>query len=159
MKLDRLFFDIRRVTAICVGLLLVAGPFFGSATAQDDDVLSIDESLQRASDLIVTMPPMNATEGRILFATKGCVICHEVNGVGGQRGKAPRLDADRMPIEPDPFVFSARMWRGAKQMISLQEEDLGYRIQITPEELAHIFAFVHDENEQKLFTLPGRTAQ
>jgi cytochrome c len=135
------------------------GPFLGPAAAQDNDVLSVDESLRRPAELTVTMPPMDAANGRLLFATKGCVICHEVNGVGGQRGKAPPLDATRMPIEPDPFVFAARMWRGAKQMIALQEEDLGYRIQITPEELADLFAFIHDEGEQKMFALPGRTAQ
>lgn len=127
----------------------------GAASAQDD-VLDIDSSLERPKELTVKLPPMDASEGRMLFAVKGCVICHEVNGVGGQRGKAPTLDASRMPIEPDPFTFAARMWRGAKKMIALQEEDLGYSISLAPDELAHIFAFVHDEDEQQLFTLPGR---
>ncbi len=129
------------------------------ASSADDDVLDVDSSLERSKELIVTLPPMDAREGRLLFAVKGCVICHEVNGVGGLRGKAPNLDASRMPIEPNPFVFAARMWRGAKKMIALQEEDLGYTISLTSDELAHIFAFVHDEEEQQLFTLPGRGVQ
>ena len=148
-----------RIFGVGVFFLAVGLAAVVRSTAAQDDVLSVDESLQRPSELSVVMPPMDATNGRILFATKGCVICHEVNGVGGRRGKAPPLDAARMPIKADPFVFSARMWRGAKQMIQLQEEDLGYRIQITPDELADIFAFVHDEGEQVLFTLPGRTPQ
>ena len=142
-------------TAWAFGVALLAT---GAASA-DDDVLDVDSSLERSKELIVTLPPMDAREGRLLFAVKGCVICHEVNGVGGQRGKAPSLDASRMPIEPDPFVFAARMWRGAKKMIALQEEDLGYTISLTPDELAHIFAFVHDQEEQQLFTLPGRGVQ
>ncbi|MDP6951422.1 MAG: hypothetical protein QGF53_01550 [Alphaproteobacteria bacterium] len=127
--------------------------------ADDDDVLEMDSDLERPSELVLTLPEMNAAEGRILFATKGCVICHEVNGVGGQRSKAPSLDASRMPIKPNPFEFAARMWSGATKMIALQEEDLGYTISILPSELAHIFAFVHDEDEQALFTIPGRGPQ
>ncbi len=158
MYLNRLFVHWPAASRMGVAAALISLWIFGTAAAQDD-VLSVDESLLRPSELTVKLPPMDATNGRLLYATKGCVICHEMNGVGGQRGKAPPLDASRMPIEPDPFVFSARMWRGAKQMITLQEEDLGYRIQITPDELADIFAFVHDEEEQKLFTIPGRMPQ
>ncbi|MEH6647827.1 c-type cytochrome [Sulfitobacter sp.] len=29
------------------------------------------------------MPEMNAEEGRRLFVSKGCVVCHSINGVGG----------------------------------------------------------------------------
>jgi cytochrome c len=129
------------------------------ALAQDNDVLSIDPALRRPSVLAVKVPEMDAARGRVLFATKGCVICHEVNGVGGRRGKAPTLDASRMAIEPNPFEFAARMWRGATDMIALQKEDLGYQIEIRADELADIFAFVHDADEQRLFTLPGRAAQ
>ena len=89
------------------------------ASSADDDVLDVDSSLERSKELIVILPPMDAREGRQLFAVKGCVICHEINGVGGQHGKAPNLDASRMPIEPDPFVFATRMWRGAKKMIAV----------------------------------------
>ena len=158
MNFTRFHQFFQSIEAFGLATIAIVASCAGAALAQDD-VISVDESLQRSSEITVTIPPMDATNGRILFATKGCVICHEVNGVGGQRGKAPALDAARMPIEPDPFVFAARMWTGAKQMIALQEEDLGYRIQIAPDELADIFAFVHDENEQKMFTLPGRTPQ
>lgn len=158
MRLDRLFISSSAASGLCLAIFLAAAAVSGPAAAQDD-VLSVDESLLRPSELTVTLPPMDAANGRVLYATLGCVICHEMNGVGGQRGKAPALDAARMPIEPDPFVFAARMWRGAKQMIALQEEDLGYRIEMTPAELADIFAFVHDEEEQKLFTIPGRMPQ
>ena len=139
--------------ALLIGFLLAL------PAAATDDVMSVDPELERPSELIVTLPEMDATRGRILFATKGCVICHEVNGVGGRRGKAPSLDAARMSIAPDPFEFAARMWAGAAKMLALQEQDLGYQIALRPDELADIFAFVHDAGEQALFTLPGRGPQ
>ena len=146
------------VRAIAAAAVL-ALPAVALGQAENDGTLSIDPELQRPSTLAVTLPNMDSTRGRVLFQTKGCVICHEVNGVGGRRGKAPSLDAARMSIEPNPFEFSARMWRGAEDMIALQKEDLGYKLEIRADELADIFAFVHDQDEQKLFTLPGRTTQ
>lgn len=127
-----------------------------SGAAAQESVLELDESLLRPRALTVTLPEMDAARGRVLYATKGCVICHEMNGVGGRRGEAPNLDAARMAIKPDPFEFAACMWAGARDMIALQEEDLGYRLTVTPRELADLFAFVHDEEEQALFTLRGR---
>jgi mono/diheme cytochrome c family protein len=145
---------IAAAAAAAAALALPAAVF---GQAETDGTLSIAPELQRPSTVVAHLPEMDATRGRILFATKGCVICHEVNGVGGRRGKAPALDAARMSVEPNPFEFAARMWRGAEDMIALQKEDLGYKLQIRADELADIFAFVHDEEEQKLFTLPGRT--
>ncbi len=84
------------------------------------------------------------------------MICHAVNSVGGRRGTAPPLDAALMATRPNPFEFAARMWAGAEDMIALQKEDFNYRVDITAKELADIFAFVHDEEEQKLFVIPGR---
>ncbi len=127
-----------------VGMTL---PAFGQ------DVLEGD-LLGDSDGVDVELPAMDAREGRILFAAKGCVICHSVNGVGGQA--APALDAYRQPSLANPFEFSARMWTGASDMIALQKKDLGYQITITGEELADIFAFVHDADEQLLFTIPGR---
>lgn len=147
------------MTRFAAVALLTCALVGAPAYADEHDIMEMDSELERPSELTVTLPEMNAAKGRILFATKGCVICHEVNGVGGQRGKAPSLDASRMPIEPNPFEFAARMWSGATKMIALQEEDLGYTISVLPSELAHIFAFVHDAQEQALFTLPGRGPQ
>lgn len=96
------------------------------------------------------MPEMDAKRGRNLFASKGCVVCHAVNGVGGE--DAPRLDAATMPLPMNPFEFAARMWRGAEAMVFLQREELGEPISLTGQELADIIAFVHDEEEQKKFS-------
>jgi cytochrome c len=96
------------------------------------------------------MPMMNPARGRKLFASKGCVTCHSINGVGGE--DAPALDAHTMQLFMNPFEFAALMWRGAATMIALQEEAMGGQIGFTGEELADIIAFAHDEEEQHKFS-------
>ena len=98
----------------------------------------------------LTMPDMNAGRGRKLFASKGCVVCHSINGVGGQDARA--LDAATMEMPMNPFEFAARMWRGAEPMITLQRNELGAQIEFTGQELADIIAFIHHAEEQKKFS-------
>ncbi len=106
--------------------------------------------LTPASGPQLIMPMMSSARGRKLFASKGCVTCHSINGVGGE--DAPNLDAHSMLPLMNPFEFAARMWRGAATMIYLQEEALGEQIMFTGAELADIIAFVHDEEEQHKFS-------
>ena len=96
------------------------------------------------------MPAMDPARGRKLFASKGCVVCHAVNGLGGE--DAPPLDAATMGGSMNPFEFSAKMWRGAEAMIFLQREELGEQIEFTGGELADLTAFVHHAEEQKKFS-------
>ena len=98
----------------------------------------------------LTMPEMNAERGRMLFASKGCVVCHSINGIGGEDART--LDAETMDEMMNPFEFAARMWRGAAAMVELQEDELGAQIELTGEELADIIAFVHDLEEQMKFS-------
>ena len=94
---------------------------------------------------------MNATRGRKLFGEKGCVICHEINGVGGR--SAPKLDATKTITLVSPFDFAAKMWLGATKMAELQEKELGYRIFLTGQDLADLAAFAHDRGEQRKFSI------
>ena len=96
------------------------------------------------------MPDFDATRGRALFAAKGCVVCHSVNGVGGE--DAPALDYDPSGGPMDPFEFAAKMWRGAEPMIYMQQDEMGNQIELDGAELAAIIAFAHDADEQRLFT-------
>ncbi len=98
----------------------------------------------------LVLAPMDAANGRFLFASKGCVVCHSVNGVGGR--DAPRLDAALMSQPMNPFEFAANMWRSAETMVMMQREELGYAIPMSGSELADIIAFVHDPREQAKFT-------
>ncbi len=97
------------------------------------------------------LPFMSPAKGRKLFASKGCVVCHAINGVGGE--DAPALDVTTMQPIMDPFDFAAKMWRGAGTMIEMQEDELGEQIEFSGEELANIIAFVHSAEEQKKFTM------
>ena len=105
----------------------------------------------------LALPSMDPSQGRKLFASKGCVVCHSVNGVGGE--DAPPLDAATMPPVMNPFDFAAKMWRGAETMIDVKQEELGDRIEFTGDEFADIVAFVHSAEEQKNFSaadIPSR---
>lgn len=99
----------------------------------------------------LVMPSMDAANGRKLFASKGCVVCHAINGVGGEDA-APLDFATMSAPMMSPFNFAARMWRGAEAMIVLQREELGGQIELTGDELSDIIAFVHDIDEQKTFS-------
>jgi len=100
--------------------------------------------------MMLEMPMMNPAKGRMLFASKGCVVCHSVNGVGGE--DAPKLDAATMGPRMDPFDFAAKMWKGAPAMIAMQEDELGHQIEFTGAELADIIAFAHSPAEQAKFS-------
>ncbi|MCI5044728.1 MAG: cytochrome c [Aquisalinus sp.] len=89
----------------------------------------------------------DAENGRRLFVDEGCVICHSVNGVGGTA--AFSLDKETFLSEIDPIHFAARMWRGAPEMIKLQEIELGYQINLNAQEIADLAAFAGNPDEQR----------
>lgn len=89
----------------------------------------------------------SATTGRELFVQKGCVLCHSINGVGGKAG--PVLDAADDFVKPDPLEFAARMWRGAPAMVEFQSLELGYVIDLSGADIAHLAAFAASREEQK----------
>ncbi len=97
------------------------------------------------------MPDFDAELGRTLYASKGCVVCHAVNGIGGEDAPALDYNPDIGPM--DPFDFAAKMWRGAEVMIYMQQDELGQQIEMTGPELAAIIAFAHDPEEQAKFSL------
>lgn len=98
---------------------------------------------------MLAIPTMDPARGRKLFAEKGCVVCHSINGTGGE--DAPPLDASTMPPMMNPFEFAAKMWDGAEAMVYMQRDELGEPIQLTGQDLADIIAFVHSHEEQAKF--------
>ena len=98
----------------------------------------------------MSLPRMDPQNGKKLFASKGCVVCHSINGVGGTDAAA--LDASTMDPVMTPFEFFAKMWFGAEPMIAMQQEELGYQVEFTGDELADIIAFVHNRGLQRTFS-------
>jgi cytochrome c len=119
------------------GIILVGGAFWASA-----------DHAKAASKIV--LPTMNAQNGKMLFASKGCVICHQVNGVGGKDGGA--LDNKAMTAAMSPFDFFAKMWLGADKMIIMQKKELGATTDFTGQELADIIGFLHDPALVKTFS-------
>ena len=99
----------------------------------------------------LALPPMDSHRGHQIFMNKGCVVCHSVNGVGGDVG--PSLNASDMPSPMNAFDFAARMWKGAAAMVVMQEEELGNVITLTGQDLADLIAFVHDRKMQKTVSI------
>lgn len=110
----------------------------------------IDRVMRLMREVGLVVPPMDPARGRTLFLEKGCVVCHSVNGVGGDVG--PSLNASEMPSPMNAFEFAARMWRGAPAMVQMQEALFGEIIQLNGQELADIIGFAHDEAEQARLT-------
>jgi len=93
-------------------------------------------------DIGLALPPMDSHRGQKIFMERGCVVCHAINGVGGEVG--PALDAADMPATMNAFDFAARMWKGAPAMVAMQEEELGDFIKLSGQDLADLVAFAHD---------------
>ncbi len=103
----------------------------------------------KAVNVRLYFPRMDPAKGMRLFASKGCVTCHAVNGVGGH--DATSMDAHTMDTMMNPFELIAKMWRMAPSMIAAQEEAMGGQILFTGDEIAHIIAFIHDDSQQHEF--------
>lgn len=141
----------RYLTMLAAAIMLLAsgGAFADEGHSHAKTEMGHDQMASRSGPQLI-MPMMNSTRGRLLFASKGCVTCHSINGIGGE--DAPSLDAHSMMDLMNPFDFAARMWRGAASMIAMQEEAFGEQIEFTGAELADIIAFVHDDEEQHKFS-------
>ncbi len=126
-------------------------PAASANAAQHGAATEPEPAADPAPEVLMLMPLMNPERGRKLFASKGCVVCHAVNGVGGE--DAPPLDFDSTNAYMNPFDFAARMWAGAEAMIYLQQEELGEQIELTGQELADIIAFTHSPSQQSRFSM------
>ncbi len=154
---------LRIAYALFLSAALAAGGAIPAALANGDEVhakpaakkmpsakAGSHEGTHKGVKIYLAFPVMNAERGMQLFAEKGCVACHAINGVGGHHSVA--LDAHNMDPVTHPFDFVAKMWQMAPYMIKAQEEALGEQILFSGEEIANIIAFVHDDDQQHKFT-------
>ena len=111
---------------------------------------SAGEGATFAPPKTLVLPLVNIERGRRLFVNKGCVICHSINGIGGQAAAA--LDAEPGRTSIDILEFVARMLLGASAMLDLQARELGYQIGLIPQEIGDLAAFVYDPEAQAEFS-------
>lgn len=128
------------VLAVVFGPLGPGGLGVGQSLGDDSTFQSLRYHLVAA----------NSARGKQLFVNKGCVVCHAVNGAGGDSG--PALDVDPSVRKIDVFGFAARMWKGAEQMVALQVMEVGFPIDLNGQELAHLAHFLHDHEAQQSFS-------
>lgn len=146
---------IRNTAASVLALSALAGTAFadaGHAAKPDNHGTQMmgDHMQGMMGEGMLALPQMDPARGRKLFAEKGCVVCHSINGIGGE--DALRLDASTMSPMMNPFEFAARMWRGAEAMVMMQRDELGDQVVLSGQELADIIAFVHSHKEQAKFS-------
>jgi len=138
---------------IIAGITLAIITSQGSGVAFAQSTSTLSDQMTRSGFILengLAIPAFDPVKGRELFASKGCVVCHSINGIGGE--DATEFSAEMMEKPMNAFDFAANMWRGAAAMIAMQEDELGEQIELNGTELAAIIAFVHDEEEQKKFS-------
>ncbi len=102
--------------------------------------------------------PGNPEVGRHLFATKHCILCHQVGGVGGVVG--PNLDHLRM--FRSPIYVVTEMWNHGAAMADVMKSRGVQRPTFTGDELRDLVAFLAGANgpaEGPLYVLPGRVGE
>ncbi len=127
------------VATMSAALLVLASQ--PDARAGERDASQMRDALLASAD---------ADRGRALFVSKGCVLCHQINGIGGR--VAATLDATD-DTERDPIEIVANMWAGAELMISLQYLQLGYEVGFTGAELTDLLAFLISPEAQTGFSI------
>ena len=83
-------------------------------------------------------PSRDPVAGAGLFASKGCVACHAVNGAGGAGGP----DLGRMPRPIVLYDFAARMWNHLPQMAQRIAATGVSRPYLNADEMSDLIAFV-----------------
>ena len=137
-----------RRSGLLAALTVVASLMLSAGQA--GEAVRSAEAAEPMAEKVVVLPLIDPARGRRLFIAKGCVICHSVAGVGGQA--APAMDADPDARSVNVLDFAARMWRGAPAMLDLQAVELGYQIELSAEEIAHLAGFAADAKAQDGFS-------
>lgn len=135
----------RQLAACLLPVLLSLMPISG-AKAEDTKSVPGNAGLRE-----MVLPMFDSARGRHLFVSKGCFVCHAVNGIGGMA--APALDAPEEIEQLNVLNFVARMWWGAQAMLELQTLKLGYQIQLDGNEIADLAAFAYSTEAQRGFSM------
>jgi cytochrome c2 len=101
-------------------------------------------------------PPGNPDTGKRLFGEKRCIVCHQINGVGGVVG--PNLDA--IGREGSPIAVAAAMWNHGPAMVEVMRAKGVARPSFTGGELRDLLAYLVPAATAMpsgpVYALPGR---
>ena len=134
--------------AVALGILVAGLPQTAPAMDPQTKPLQLAQKNPKKS-MRLSLPVIDPVRGQALFVSKGCILCHAVNDIGGRAG--PPLDRAVPGDDIDILDFSARMWRGAFAMIELQGMELGYQLDFNGEELGHIIGFLSSDETMAQF--------
>lgn len=110
---------------------------------QESELLDLLTYLSSAAtggaDAPVYALPGRAEEGRILFATKGCLECHAIRGQGGKVGP----DLAERGVQGSLLQFAATLWNKAPAMNqAMKTRGIGVP-QLTADQMADIVAYLY----------------
>ena len=101
----------------------------------------------------------NADAGKKLFTRKGCILCHQIGGVGGVLG--PALDA--VGQTGAPITVAAAMWNHGPAMAEAMHARGIERPSLTASELRDLVAYLRATAPERagdpLSILPGRVTE
>ena len=120
----------------------------------------------QAGDLIAFLYTQNYFEGlgnvdvgKKLFAKKGCILCHQIGGVGGVLG--PSLDA--VGQSGAPMNVAAAMWNHGPSMAEAMRAQGIERPNLTASELRDLVAYLRAQAPERaagpVSILPGRVSE
>lgn len=133
---------------LTLALMLLPLTHTSEILAEDTDSTSAPTNTG-LRELVLPLP--DPVRGRRLFVSKGCFVCHAVDGVGGVA--APALNAPKDMEQLNVLNFVARMWWGAQAMLELQNLELGYEIRLDGDEIADLAAFAYSAEAQRGFSM------
>jgi len=100
-------------------------------------------------------PPGDRERGRQLFTEKRCIVCHQVNGVGGVVG--PNLDS--VAARGSPIAVTAAMWNHGPAMVAIMRAKHVERPTFTGIELRDLLAYLAPPATapagEPVYALPG----
>jgi cytochrome c2 len=119
-------------------------------------------SPRETGDLIAFLATINyfdpvgdAKAGKKIFTDKQCVVCHQIEGVGGVFG--PSLDS---VVQFGPIFFAATMWNHGPSMAEAMQARGVKRPNFSGSELRDLIAYVkfvsRGRGDQPMQVLPGR---
>ena len=106
-------------------------------------------ALNSATCATRSLPLGDAERGKALFQSLNCIVCHSVNGVGGQ--KAPDL-ARSHGRGCSPYEMAALMWNHAPAMWGAMAKEGVVRPSLDEQQVADLFVFFYAAS---YFETPG----